>query len=281
MVGRWQVRLRDAEERGWWPGRYAAALLRRFVALQFFDRSLAIAAQMLVAFLPLIIGLTDLFSDPSAVGHEVVRRFSLGGATAAMVELMFSGSSKVERTSWAWVGWMFFLTLSLWLLGRRVRHLYERALDVPPSGSRSAWRGLAWLLALAVLLIVPSWMRVLLLDAGPAATVLLIVALVVVVFGFCCWSPRFLLVGGASWRASATVGAFTFLGVVAVSVWSRLWMPNLLVEQGQRYGAIGVSFAMFTWLYAIAIVLVAGATLGGAVEDVRLRRQPASTTFPV
>ena len=42
------------------------ALARRFVALEFFDRSLAIAAQMLVAFIPLVLALTSLIADDDA-----------------------------------------------------------------------------------------------------------------------------------------------------------------------------------------------------------------------
>ncbi len=73
--------LQDSADRGNWYARMLFALARRFVALEFFDRSLAIAAQMLVAFIPLILALTSLIADDDLLAEEMIRRLGLTGAS--------------------------------------------------------------------------------------------------------------------------------------------------------------------------------------------------------
>ena len=65
------------------------------------------------------------------------------------------------------------------------------------------------------------------------------------------------------------------------AVWSVVWLPQIIVDQAERYGAIGITFGIFTWLYALSLALVAGAVVAGAVEDVRQERSPALRGFPV
>ncbi len=63
VVARLVAWLQATADEGNSYARLLLALARRFVVLEFFDRSLAIAAQMLVAFIPLVIGLTALVAD--------------------------------------------------------------------------------------------------------------------------------------------------------------------------------------------------------------------------
>ncbi len=50
--------------------------------------------------------------------------------------------------------------------------------------------------------------------------------------------------------------------------WSGIYMPRVIASNAARYGAIGISFALMTWLYILGLVLVIGAVvsaqLGGA-----------------
>ena len=73
----------------------------------------------------------------------------------------------------------------------------------------------------------------------------------------------------------------TSVGLILTAVWSIVWLPKIIVDNAERFGAIGITFGIFTWLYALSLALVAGAVVAGAVEDVRQNRKPGLRAFPV
>lgn len=112
MISHFVALLQARADGGHWYARMLLALARRFVALEFFDRSLAIAAQMLVAFIPLVIGLTALVADDSAVAEEVIRRLGLTGASVEMVRLLFDTDALPDNSAGIGTLSIFFLALS-------------------------------------------------------------------------------------------------------------------------------------------------------------------------
>ena len=50
-------------------------------------------------------------------------------------------------------------------------------------------------------------------------------------------------------------------GQLLVSVFSALWIPQLVTTNAQRYGLIGVTFALVSWLILIGLGVVAGAVV--------------------
>ena len=277
VVGWLQAKADD----GSWAAQMLLALARRFVALEFFDRSLAIAAQMLVAFIPLVIGLTALIADNSAVAEQVIRRLGLTGASVEMVRLLFDTEALPEDSSGIGTLSVFFLVLSLYLLGKRVRHLYERAYDLPATSARSEWRSVWWVVLLALLVIGGSAARTWAYDSTDWAPAVVVPLSIVLMFVFLWWSPRFLLARRLSWNHALPAGVVTGFGVLLTGIWIVVWLPRVIVDQAERFGAIGITFGIFTWLYALALALVAGALVAGAIEDVRLGRSPALRGFPV
>ncbi|WP_203781227.1 hypothetical protein [Paractinoplanes rishiriensis] len=58
-------------------------------------------------------------------------------------------------------------------------------------------------------------------------------------------------------------------------MYSALWMPRLIEINAGRYGVIGITFAMLTWLivvgFCVVVVAVISAELGGAARPKRGR----------
>ena len=281
VIKRLVARLQATADAGNWYAQMLFALARRFVALEFFDRSLAIAAQMLVAFIPLVIGLSAAIADDSAFAEEVIRRLGLTGASVEMVTLLFDTDLLPDDSVGIGTLSVFFLTLSLYLFGKRVRHLYERAYDLPAPSAKSEWRSVWWVLVLACLVMIGSAARSFAFDRSVWLQAVIIPIAVGVTTLFLWWSPRFLLARRLSWRHALPAGVITSIGFALTGIWSVVWLPTLIVDQAERYGAIGITFGIFTWLYALSLALVAGAVAAGAVEDVRLGRTPAPRSFPV
>jgi membrane protein len=59
-------------------------------------------------------------------------------------------------------------------------------------------------------------------------------------------------------------------GQVVLSLYSAIWMPRLLATNAERYGVIGVTFAILTWLIVLGACLVAAAVISA---EVGLRRR--------
>lgn len=273
--------LKGEAERGAWWARMLVALARRFVALEFFDRSLAIAAQMLVAFIPLIIALTSLVADDQALAEEMIRRLRLTGASVELVTMLFDDDIVPDQSSGIGSLSLFFVLLSLFLFGKRVRHLYERAYDLPALATREEWRGVTWVGMLAVYFLVVSALRSASADHAIWLRLLVGVLTYGVLFVFIWWTPRFLVARRLTWRHALPAGVITTIAMIGIGIWSYVWLPHIIVDNAERYGAIGITFGIFTWLYALALALVAGAVVAGAIEDVRLDRVPAVRGFPV
>jgi uncharacterized BrkB/YihY/UPF0761 family membrane protein len=281
VLTRWRTALQSFADSGNWYARAGLALARRFVALEFFDRSLAIAAQMLVAFIPLVIALTSLIADDAALAEQLIRRLRLSGASVELVRVLFDNDVLPDQSSGvAWLS-LFFLLLSLYLFGKRVRHLYERAYDLPAFSARSEWRNVWWVLVLATFVVASSALRSVVADDAAWLRGATLTVAMAVQFAFLWWTPRFLLARRLSWRHALPAGVITTIGVALTGLWSVTWLPRSIVDQAERYGAIGITFGIFTWLYAVALALVAGAVVAGALEDVRLNRTPAERSFPV
>lgn len=268
-------------EAGHWDARMAVALVRRFVALEFFDRSLAIAAQMLVAFIPLVIALSSLIVDDSALAEELIRRLGLTGSSVQLVRVLFDDDLLGEQSTGVGTLSIFFLLVTLYLFGKRVRHLYERAYDLPPGSARQEWRNIWWVCLLGLFIVLASALRSAAFDRGTSTAVVVVVLTYGLLFVFMWWTPRFLLARRLSWRHALPAGIISSIGLMLAALWSVVWLPDIIMENAARFGAIGITFGIFTWLYALSLALVAGAVVAGAVEDVRQDRRPATRAFPV
>lgn len=281
MVGGAVAWLQEQAEAGRWDARMALALARRFVVLEFFDRSLAIAAQMLVAFIPLVIALTSLIADDATLAEEVIRRLGLSGASVELVRVLFDDDLLGEQSSGVGALSLLFLLVSLYLFGKRVRHLYERAYDLPSGSARQEWRSVSWVCLLGIFLVLASALRNFAYDQGMTMTVVVVVAIYGLLFLFMWWTPRFLLARRLTWQHALPAGVISSVGLMLVAVWSVVWLPTIIMDNASRFGAIGITFGIFTWLYALSLALVSGAVVAGAFEDVRQDRKPEIRTFPV
>ncbi len=117
-------------------------------------------------------------------------------------------------------------------------------------------------------------------DNAKGVQLTVLAATYVALFFFMWWTPRFLLARRLSWRLALPAAAVTSAGLIITGLWSTIWLPKLIVDNAERYGAIGITFGIFTWLYALSLALVAGAVVGGAIADARQDRKPALRTFP-
>jgi uncharacterized BrkB/YihY/UPF0761 family membrane protein len=71
-----------------------------------------------------------------------------------------------------------------------------------------------------------------------------------------------LLLSGRVTRRRLLPGALTAgAGQVVISIYSATWMPHLISDNAARYGVIGVTFALLTWLIIVSAAMVVAAVV--------------------
>lgn len=249
--------------------------LRGLLALDTWDRVLMIAGQGFVALVPLLI-VTATFSssaDGEAVARHVIERLDLSDEVAVIVLALFErppdADSSLSIVSVA------FLLVSVNSFGRSLRRSFERAWDLPTTlrfrGTADGTLGLAAILAVSSLL---AWITI-----SRSASVAELVGdialqlavgtggwlLVVWIFLDRRVSPLRLLPGAVFAAAAHTVASW----------WVSVYLPGLMSRQAERYGPIGVSLALVSWLVVIGVLIVAVGIVGAELDRALRRWQEA------
>jgi membrane protein len=70
------------------------------------------------------------------------------------------------------------------------------------------------------------------------------------------------------------------VGQTLVSVGSKVWMPHVVAHNAERYGVIGVTFALLSWLVLLAVALVAGVATSAELSSRRGTRRRGREKVP-
>src|SRR3954471_11429642 len=253
--------------------------LHRYLSIDGTQRALVLAGQAFSALIPLLIVLSTLVSSHGGPGFAttLVERFRLSGNSADAVTTLFAQPSGASPS--VSFGSALLLVLSGLSLATTVQRLYEAAWRLPPRGLRGKFGGLAALALLVTQILLLSLLAGFLRSA-PAGSFLTLVLRIVVSSAIWLLLQHVLLGGRVTWRRPLPGAVTAGVGQQVVAALSTLWIPNLIENNATRYGMIGVSFALLSWLVVIAVVQVAAATvsveLGGGAPPV----PPPSGTGP-
>lgn len=242
---------------------------RRFVEIEGAQQATVLGAQAFTSLIPFLVVASAFGPGENDIADRINDRFDLHGSAARSVESLFNDAGQVESAV-TWVS-VVILILSATSFTRALQKMFQRSYTVETRGWKEAWRGLAWLGAFALWIVVSSPLRGTFEEVGGLVFAIAISS----AFGSVLWlfTPMILL-GSRDWRrllpgasVSAVLGAL--LGAA-----SGIYVPVLLTWSAERYGLIGVAFTMQSWLLAAAFVVVIGAIVG-AVASERFSRRPA------
>lgn len=235
------------------------------------DRAVTIAGQAFIALVPLMIviaGWSGGDDDGNGVDDSIISYFALSGPAADAVHALFE--TPPSMTGGTSVVGLFILLVSIGSFARALQRVYESAWRLPRRGMRGTVSGLAGLGALILILFSQGWLTHLLsADSIPRAASLAIeTAALVPLWALFMWLMVSRRVG---YRILLITAAISAAGQVALSWWTRLYVPHLISVDAERYGVIGVAFALVSWLVLVAYLLVGSAVVGVELTD-RLRR---------
>lgn len=247
---------------------------RRYRAVDGPLQSALLSLYMLVAVLPALLVIEEYFdSHPAALANRLVHHYGLNAQTADLLRTVLADTRVHELGSalFAIAGALFF-GLGF---GRVLQLIHMRAwrVSVP---SRASDQGLyaAVILALYGLIVLllfqlnelkgsPSWVGWV-LSLGWVALLVL----------FFTWAPSLLLHGQVSRRDLLPAGALTAVGLIVLTIVSRVVVEPWVNLYARDYGGLGVVLAIYFWIAFYSFVIVAAASLAPALAQ---RRNTGST----
>ena len=234
--------------------------LHRFVELEGFDRAMALAGQAFAALLPLLIVLSAVSpTSGEDAADALVDRLDLSGQSAAVVQEAVADPAEIQ-SGFSVLGFVLLVIAAL-AFTRALQRLYVRAWRLEKLGLRGNTWGLEWLAMLAVYLsLQPAIVG--LFDGALATSISL-------AFNCGLWllTPWLLIGRQLPWQRLLPQAVLTSLGLTALGVASVIYMPRAVGTAAAQFGFIGVAFALLSWLFAFALVLVVMASLGSALVE--------------
>jgi hypothetical protein len=240
--------------------------LQRFAAINGRDRALVLGGQAFTTVIPLLIVVAAAASQkgPTALADRLAARFHVTGASAQSIRTLFERPP--GATGAITIAGSVLLLFSLLSLTRSLQRLYEATWQLPSAGVRGTLNGVTAIGLLFTSLLVLS-LLVGLLRQAPAGTVW---AFLVRVLGYTAvWLvlQRLLLSRRIPIRRLLPGAIVAGAGSVAINLYSAVWMPRVIESNAARYGIIGITFALLTWLivifFCVVVVAVIGVELGG------------------
>lgn len=239
-------------------------LVTETIRIEFIDRCMLIAAQALLAMVPMLVVLAaflphltgnalEQVSQVTGVGDEAVRQ------VAGEVDL------DQVRSETGTVG-LAITIVSATSFGRAVQRMFERVWEQEHVGGlRGASRCLFWVVAWLGCLGVANTVVSLLTDPGDPLRLLLQILGASAVW----WGSSWVLLFGRA-RGWLLLPGAVLTGVVQV-LYSRgsAWlMPAYVESNAEQFGMLGVILSLSTWLIGFGGIVVGGALIGRLlVED--------------
>jgi membrane protein len=243
------------------PASPIAAWLERLARVQVIDRGIGLGAQAFSAVIPLVIVYSSVapVNDAHSFAERIIQRLKLSGNAAASVREAVAPPSTVAHSITV-LGFVL-VVISALSFARTLQRVYELSYELPGVGIRGTPWHLLWIALLPIYIslrplvagIAGGWWRI-------AGSLLL---------GGAVWlaTPYVLLGRRIAWRRLLPGAALAALSMTALSGVSLIYLPHSVGSSAARFGAIGVAFALLSWLVLAGCVLVSATAAGGVALD--------------
>ena len=246
-------------------------LVERFFEMRPLERGLALGTKLFTAVVPAAIVVSGVLASPTALASRIVDGLHLSGAGAEAVRALFAAPSSSAGSAVGIIGVLVML-YSLLSFAHALQRLYEEAWRLPPIRTGIAW-GSVWLVAFAVYFSLSAPLSRVLHDNGFTISAFV----VSLVGGTILWSvtPAILLGRRVPMRALRRGGLVTALLLTLFNIGSQVYVPHNMTTNVHRYGLVGVTFTILTWLFAFSLVLIASASAGAVLSGDASASRPA------
>jgi membrane protein len=258
----------------WLRPDFVLRCLRRFQAVEGFDRAIALASLFFSAIIPLGIVMSGVLSDHD-VGAQLVERFELEGKGARAVSDLFDTTD--DLASGFSIFSAFLLLVTILSFSRAVQRLFERTWELPPLSVRNTKNGVIWVAGLVVYSTVAGFARSQ-ADDG-ILQIVWGVLLVAAGLAFVLWTGVLLTNRRVSTHELLPAAILIVALAAILGVAGDIYVPRLFNSYADRYGAVGAVFALISWLFVLMVALVSATAVGrevsGELDSIRKGERPS------
>jgi len=237
----------------------AGHVRRRATQFEMTNRALVLAGLSLMLLIPALVALSAVL--PLGKDHSLAaswaRHMGLSGQAARAVRQLFAPDTARGTST---------LLSSLVTIGfayswpAEIQRGYQRIWDLPSRGMRDGWRPLVWLGSLFVAIAgVASSGAV---AGGPEGALLVGVVGSPVVFLWTWWTQHLFLGGRTAYRRLIPGAVATTAGLAGLSLFNSVYLSSSITQNFDKYGPIGVVFALLSWLIGFNVVMLGGPLAG-------------------
>ncbi|MEP9362928.1 hypothetical protein ABLE68_08190 [Nocardioides sp. CN2-186] len=260
-------------------------LVSEFVRIEFIDRCMLIAAQGLLALIPMLVVLAAFL--PHLTGSLVGAFSSATGVGQEGAHLVDGEVTTDQVRAQTGIIGLAITIFSATSFARAVQRMYERVWEVPHVGGMSgARRCLFWLLGWMITLQLAGALRRIVDSIGGLIGETGGFVVQAVVLTLIWWATSWLLLfGRIAWPRLLLGAVITGLIGVTYNRGASLVMPPYVQANADQFGTLGIILAISTWLIGFAAVLVGAALIGRIVSEdptvIRLATTTRELTEPV
>lgn len=259
----------------WLRPEFLLRCARRFSLVAGFDRSIALASTGFTALVPLVMLESSLL--PGDAGDRLVRQLNLSGKGEEAARDALNGSPGVD-TGLGLLGLLLLVVGALSFV-RAAQRLFETTWQLDGLGVRNTKNGLWWLGSFILYALVSGFLRA---QADTALQGLALTVLLSIPAGaFLVWTGWILTARRVDWQVLLPSGALAVPLLALYGIGAAIYVPRLFDTYASRFGAIGVSFALISALFAFMFVLVAAVIVGREVweelQNIRQGIRPAQS----
>jgi membrane protein len=242
------------------------SIIMGLVRIELIDRSMAIAAQAMLALVPMLVVLAAFLpAEFTALALDRFRELTgLGAAGEQAIEANVDADQVRAQTGM--IGLLITL-FSATSFARAVQRMYEKVWEKIHIGGmvgirRSSVWLVGWLLTLQTLSAL-GFVLEQVADFGPLRYVLQGAGASLMWW----WTSRVLLFGRVPWRSLLLGALLTGYSLMLYSWGSALVMPAYVASSAAAFGTLGLILAVTTWLVGFAGLLVVASVVGRAVVE--------------
>ena len=236
--------------------------LRRFQALEGFDRAIALASSAFTATIPLTILIGSILPSRDAA-DSVIDRYGLSSDGAQAVRDAFAPAQGSDAGLGVFSA--FLLLFAVLSFARAVQRLIERAFELKPLSLRNTRNAALWIAGLVAFGLAEGLLAF--VFENGILNVLGLAANGVLAVAFLVWTGRLLSANRVSDRDLLPMAILVSLGLVAYGVVSDVWVPRMFDSYASRYGVIGATFAIISALFGAMFIVVVMTAVGREVAD--------------
>jgi membrane protein len=255
--------------------------LRRFAAINGKDRAMVLGGQAFTTLIPLLIVVAAAASrqGPTALADRLADRFHVTGSSAQAIRTLFERPPGATGT--ITIAGLVVMLFSLLSLTRSLQRTYEAAWQLPAIGMRGTVHGMTAIgLFVASLLVLA--LLVGLLRQAPAGSVLAFLLRIAANTAVWLLLQRLLLSRRVAIRRLLPGSIVIGVGSALLTLYSALWMPRVIESNAGKYGIIGITFALLTWLIVVCLCLVVAAVISAEIGGApTIEHRPVIADSPV